>query len=397
MTVENPAVESVHGMWAAADPGERRRWWPVILFLVVVLVAGFAIAGWLLIGQSHRSPAAATRADLNSARLALINAPGAHYTGRLTGQDGRQATVDLRVTNVGDASGTLEFAPGKALSYQRIGDKTFVQGNTEAWIAYGFSADDAARSDGRQLLEPPAIGGLDLPAALTPATLGRHLDPNAEAHRPVTAGVPITIDGHRSTPIISGAVTTYVSSGQVDRITEPAFDIRVAPLSADEVAGLYRDLRNAAAATENATDSETKITVAGSWSDPCGPDCTAIETLTSARQPFGAATNPTPHPDDIAVWYQMVLTVNGIVMPTPLCTGVQPMPGNGTATVSCPFTIDADGGTVDAVLRNHPLMGRGRADALVSTVDSNAGRSRNKTACPVVQVEGTAFWSKPGC
>ncbi|MGV9664427.1 hypothetical protein ACWDUL_21735 [Nocardia niigatensis] len=397
MTVENPTRVSVHEAWVATDRDGGRRWWPVILTLVVILVVAAAVAGWMIGGRGDRSPAAAARADLDAARVALINAPGAHYTGRLTVPGGKKATIDLRVTNVGDASGTLEFAPGKPLSYLRIGGKTFVQGNTEAWIGYGFSADDAARSDGQQLLEPPAIGGLDVPATLTPSVLGRQLDPNAEARKAVTAGPSIAIDGRRSTPLISGAVTTYVSSGQVDRITERAFDIQVAPMTTDEVAGLYGDLRTAAAATENATDSETKITVAGSWSDPCGPDCTAIETLSSARQPFDAATVSAPPADDIPVWYQMVLNVNGIVMPTPLCTGVLPIPMNATATVSCPFTIEAEGGTVDAVLKNHPLMGRVRADALVTAVDGNATRSRAKTACPVERVEGSAFWTKPGC
>ncbi|MFJ9368881.1 hypothetical protein ACIRRA_31285 [Nocardia sp. NPDC101769] len=59
-----------------ADPVGGPRWWPVILALVATLVAACAVVGWLIAGRGDRSPGTVARADLNSARLALMTAVG---------------------------------------------------------------------------------------------------------------------------------------------------------------------------------------------------------------------------------------------------------------------------------------------------------------------------------
>ncbi|MFE3196014.1 hypothetical protein ACFXHA_43935 [Nocardia sp. NPDC059240] len=372
----------------------RRRWWPWLSGLIVVALAVAAVTGWLISRSETKSPSA--RDELQSAQVALINAPGVHYTGRLTGTGGKSAGLDLRVTNVGDVSGTVDIGGGNLLNFLSIDGKTFLRGTRAAWLAYGFDQDEATYADGEQILEPASFYDLRLADALRPVTLGRRLDPNADKRIPVTLGAATTLGGHRSQGIVSDTVTTYVSSGRPERIVDPNFDVLLDMMSVDEVARFYSDLRPTVTALDDASNTETKVTTEGGWSNPCGPSCTAVSTLTSSPQPFLAITIPgyTAPVDDIFVSYQTTITVNGDATQRPDCSGVVQMPGNGTTTLSCAFTA-GPGSHVGSTLTVRPVLGRARADALVATLDTDAKHSRDKANCVIESLHGEP--SGTGC
>ncbi|MET9489542.1 hypothetical protein [Nocardia sp. NPDC006630] len=81
MTIETAASAESAGPEEVA--AKRRWWWPLIALLVAALVGASSAAGWWFFGRTHTSAEAAAHAELQSAQLALINAPGAHYTGQL--------------------------------------------------------------------------------------------------------------------------------------------------------------------------------------------------------------------------------------------------------------------------------------------------------------------------
>lgn len=257
-------------------------------------------------------------------------------------------------------------------------------------MAKGFNETDATDAEGEQLLEPRSINDVEVTSSLTPETFGWHLDPAGDLGKPVVVGRAATIDGHSAESFISGKVTTYVSSGHIVRVVDENFDVQVAPMTSDDVARFYSDLQPTVTALDDASNTETRVDSTGGWSNPCGPACTAIETLTSTPHPFLSITMPgyTIPVDNIFVSYQIVLTINGVVTPRPDCSGVVEIPGNGTTTLSCSFTA-GPGSQVNASLATRPVLGRAAADILVKTLGDNAERSRDKTACPATSVRGS--------
>lgn len=379
------------------EPAARRRPWRWIVPLVVIVVVVAGVAVWAVFGRSHRSAEEVARDDLQSAQLELVNAPGAHYTGRMTVKDGKTVGVDLRVTSVGEVSGSLEYAPGAALTYLRVGTKTFLQGSREGWIAYGFSPESASASEGMQLLEPSAFGDVDLATVLTPANLAERLDANAEDGKPVHIGDSEKY-GPGATVVVSGAVTTVVRSGHVDRITDQTFDIRLEPMNGEEAARFYADLRPTVSALDLASDTESRVEFESGWSTPCATTCSAVATLTATPHPFVSISYPgyTPPVSTTFVAYEFALTINGVLTPRPDCTGILEMPGNGTATLSCAFTA-APGSQINAHTSTRPVLGRARADALLTALTEDAARTQAKSSCPVTRIHGSITTSKSGC
>ncbi|MFB7724392.1 hypothetical protein [Nocardia sp. NPDC056100] len=400
MTAETAAAEPVGDttIEVAAAPRRGKRW----ILLIVALLGGSAVLALAVFARVHVSPEDAARADLRTAQLDLINAPGAHYTGVLNGPGGKSAGIDLRVTNVGDMSGTVEIAPGRKLNYLRIGTKTFVQGSRDAWLTYGFTEDGATIADGQQLEQPSMFYGMDLSVTLTPDSLGMFLGSAAEYGQSVRPGRVTSIDGHDSTPITSGTVTTYVHAGRVDRIVDASFDIRVAVMTSDEVSRFYTDLRPTVSALDVASQKDTKVTSVGSWDMSCAPTCAAIATLTSSARGLLDVTIPgitprsTPPVDNIFVSYQFVLTINDSVIPRPDCTGVVEMPGNGSTTLTCSF-IPNSGGQVASRLIIRPILGRALADALVVSLTDDAARALAKSACRVTRIGRSSTTAESGC
>ncbi|MFE4458316.1 hypothetical protein ACFROC_13280 [Nocardia tengchongensis] len=369
----------------------RRRWWPWAILLVVVALAVAAVTTWLVTKPHTKSPEAAARDDLKSAQLALINAPGVHFTGSLLGKDAKGARLDLRITNDGVVSGTFDYGFGKTLTYLVVDGKAFLQGGRDAWIAHGFIPESADWYQNEQVLRTTDFLDVDVPAQLKPERLGRRLGPGPDQADPVTLGASTLIDGRSADGVISGGVTTYLVSGHARRITDPNFDVLVTPMNADEVAQFYRDLRPTVTALDRADNTETRVSAETSWSTPCGPACSALAVLTSTPQPFVSITLPgvTPHVDDIFVSYQMSLTIGGVETPRPDCSGVLQMPGNGTAPLSCGFTA-GPGQTVSSTLTARPILGRARADALVAAFDTSAKQSGERAKCTITSLSESA-------
>ncbi|UFS95551.1 hypothetical protein [Nocardia huaxiensis] len=395
MTTEATAAEpSDETVTDEPAPIRRKRWWPWAVLSTAALTGVASVAVWMAV---HSSPEATGRTKLQAAQLALINATGVHYIGRFPAANGENLSFDLRVTNVGDMSGTIEFEPGKPLSYLRIGDMAFLQGSADAWIAGGLSETDAANAEGKQLLQSSKLRGIDFAASLTPAKLGSLLDPNAKDNTPVETGAPITVDGHRSIPLVSGEMTTYVNAGRVDRIVHPYLDVQVWQMSSEEVTQFYRDLRPTVTALDVARDSGSWVSSDGTWSNPCAPTCTLTSTVTSTANPFAETVPGAPSPaDTIALSYRTVLTIDGVVTTPPDCSGVTEMPGIGTTTLSCTFLRNA-GSEFSATLSTEAVIGRTRADILLQTLDDNATKSRNKSGCPIILVEYKVTRSKSSC
>ncbi|MBL1079693.1 hypothetical protein JK358_35345 [Nocardia sp. 2] len=372
----------------AAETVPRRRWpWVALVFVLVMTVAAAAV--WLVVGRPTRTPAEVAREELRVARLELINAAGAHYVGRFTGKNGQSAGLDLRVTNTGDASGTIEFEPGTTLKYLRAGGKTFVQGGREALLALGFSEEGATGSAGRQILQTSYLFEVDVVAELLPSTLGRGLDPNADNRIPVDTGPTATIDGASATGVVSGAVTTYVASNHVVRVVDPTFDVRVTRMDTVAVAQLYSNLRTTVSILDDASNLETQVVSDSGWSTPCGPRCSAVATLTSTPKPFVKVTLPgvTLPVDTIFVAYQLELTIDGTPLDRPDCSGIVEMPGAGTTTVSCAFAV-GPGARIESRLTTRPILGRAAADDLVRSWDTNAKLSKDKARCPTTSTRG---------
>lgn len=395
---ESSAAETVHEIVTEAEQPRRsrRKVW-LTLSLVAVVVAVSAFAAWEFLGRDRRSPEAVARDDLHTAQVALLNAPGAHYSGRYTEQSGKTWTLDLRVTNMGDASGTIEIAPGKLLSLLEVGGKVFLRGDRDTWIADGFNEVDATAAAGRQILEPARFSGVDLAGTLTPGILGSTLDPNDDKNAPVQVGASEMVDDRLSALIVSGTVADYVYSGQIDRIIMPNFDIKVAAMNSDDVVSFYRDLRPAVAALDDASDTETVIKTESSWSSVCGPTCSVLATLTSTPHPFTSFTLPsgyTPPVHDILVSYQVGVTVDDIPVPTPDCTGVISMPGAGTGHLSCAFSTGS-GSRASSDITVRAIVGRARADELLHTFDDDTTKSKAKLRCPTTSIHGLV--TTPGC
>ncbi|MFF2557346.1 hypothetical protein ACFVUS_40535 [Nocardia sp. NPDC058058] len=391
MTAETAAAEPVGDttIEVAAAPRRGKRW----ILLIVALLGGSAVLALAVFARVHVSPEDAARADLRTAQLDLINAPGAHYTGVLNGPGGKSASVDLYVTNVGDMSGTLEIAPGRKLNYLRIGTKTFVQGSRDAWLTYGFTEDGATTADGQQLEQLSTFYGMDLSVTLTPDSLGMFLGSAAEYGQPVQLGRAISIDGHDSTPITSGTVTTYVHAGRVDRIVHASFDIRVAVMTSDEVSRFCTDLRPTVSALDVASQKDTKVTSVGSWDMSCAPTCAAIATLTSSARGLLDVTIPGITPRSTTPVDNIF---NDSVIPRPDCTGVVEMPGNGSTTLTCSF-IPNSGGQVASRLIIRPILGRALADALVVSLTDDAARALAKSACRVTRIGRSSTTAESGC
>ncbi|MGY4101841.1 hypothetical protein ACW2Q0_20145 [Nocardia sp. R16R-3T] len=396
MTTEHPVADPAENPVAEAAPDTvtvvagRRRWWPWVTLLVVVALAVAAVAAWLVRPEA-KSPEAAARDDLKSAQLALINAPGVHYTGSLTGKNGKSARLDLRITNDGVVSGTFDYGSGKTLTYLVVDGKAFLQGGRDAWLANGFILESADWYQNEQVLWTTDFLDVDVPAKLKPDRLGRRLGPGPDRSDPVTLGASTLIDGQSADGVTSGGVTTYLVAGHARRITDPNFDVLVTPMSADEVAQFYLELRPTVTALDRADDSETRVSAETSWSTPCGPACSALATLTSTPQPSVSVTIPgvPPHVDDIFVSYQMTLAIGGVETSRPDCSGVLQMPGNGTASLSCGFTA-SPGQTISSTLTARPILGRARADALVAAFDTAAKQGQERAKCRITSLSNVA-------
>ncbi|MFF0613899.1 hypothetical protein ACFYUD_35070 [Nocardia tengchongensis] len=400
MTTERSAADPAAR--TAADPAEpetmttvagRRRWWPWVTLLVVVALAVAATTVWLMTGPRSKSPAAAAPDDLKSAQLALINAPGVHYTGNLSGSDGKAPRLEVRVTNAGVAYGTIDYGSGKTLTYLAVGGKAFLGGGSDAWIAHGVTPEIArSNADYPVLLPGGKVLSVDIAVQLKPEALARRLGPIPGRSELMTRGAATFIDGQTVDGLTSGSLTTYLVSGRARRITDPTFDVTPTPMTADEVARLYREVRPAVTALDYAGDTGSTVTVALSWiSNPCAPICTSIADVTSTPKPPVAVNVPgaTPPVDDIFVAYDTVLTSGDAVTPHPECSGVMQMPGRGTTRLTCGLFISG-GQPANVVVTLRPVLGPARADVLVGALDAAAKESEDRAKCTVTSLSETA-------
>ncbi|WP_157116741.1 hypothetical protein [Nocardia vaccinii] len=199
-------------------PQRRSQGLPIVLaILSVLLVVGLAVFTVVRIGQVSDTAVQrrqVARENLATAQLRLTRTPAVHFTGRMLGganSPSQWLQVDLTVTNVGEATGTVATSSGASLNYFATGGKSFLQGAADAWTAFGAPADAAANYAGRKVLAPPTLFTADPATVLAPINLAVALDPAAAHDRPLRIGTPVDIGGHRSTPVTSGNVTVYLS------------------------------------------------------------------------------------------------------------------------------------------------------------------------------------------
>lgn len=377
-----------------ADTAADRRWGPTVLGIVLAIaITAAAVVGWLFLRAPSGSPESRARAELATARLALVNAAGAHYVGRLTAEDGVRVAIDLRVTNTGDASGTLAWGQGKALTYLHIDEKTFLSGGREAWMADGSGESIATAMAGLQVLRPRLFHGIDLPKTLRPDVLAYELDPAADAGRALQLGRDP--DGV-ATIVTSDAVTTHLTSGRPSRVVLPTLDLRVTLLTPDDIARFHREVRPTVATLDEAWDSETTLETEMNWGSNCATSCTVTGEVTATPAPFLKVVIPGVDPPvaDIQVRYRIGFSADGVPDPAFGCSDIIDLPGNGTATFTCEYSRSV-GATVTASLDSHPILGRARADQLLHAVHTGADRSRAKFECPVDALHGRP--KNPGC
>ncbi|WP_280234180.1 hypothetical protein [Nocardia cyriacigeorgica] len=303
------------------------------------------------------------RAALATAQLRLLDTPAAHFTGTVkpTGASSRRLEVDLTVTNVGDATGTISVRDGVDMDYLGVGGKSFLQGDEQAWLAFGESAENAARYAGVPVMIGPERFGFDLASTLAPARLALALDPDAERSEDVTIGTPIDIDGHESTPITSGSITTYLSNLDptdepntggsdepvIDRIVSasssgesgggdpelPEFSLDPAPEEPDDAQGIYEELPGRVDGLGDAVDS--RVTLGGNVNgqflqNPCMGTCTiqfVISNTVSTSRDMRVTT--------VAFDYTVSMQSSVPIALGAGCNGSGTMPANGSTTLSC--------------------------------------------------------------
>ncbi|WP_280213311.1 hypothetical protein [Nocardia cyriacigeorgica] len=349
----------------------RRRPW-IIASLVILVVAAIGVGSAVFVLRTGDGPTVEQRgrSALASAQLRLLDTPATHFTGTVkpTGASAGRLRVDLTVTNVGDATGTVSVREGIDMDYLGVGGKSFLRGSEQAWLALGESAEDAARYKDVPVLIGPERFGFDLASTLAPARLALALDPEAERSADVTVGDPIEIDGHPSTPITSGSITTYVrnfdAAGEssdaseppvIDRIVSasssgdsadsgdgepelPEFTLEPESGEADDALGIYEELPGRVNDLGNAVDS--RISVGGNINgqflqNPCLGVCTIQFVITNT-------VNTSRDIRVTTVRFDYSVTMQSSV-PVALgagCNGSGTMPANGSTTLSCSATYD---------------------------------------------------------
>ncbi|MBF6437213.1 hypothetical protein [Nocardia cyriacigeorgica] len=349
----------------------RRRPW-IIASLVILVVAAIGVGSAVFVLRTGDGPTVEQRgrSALASAQLRLLDTPATHFTGTVkpTGASAGRLRVDLTVTNVGDATGTVSVREGIDMDYLGVGGKSFLRGSEQAWLALGESAEDAARYKDVPVLIGPERFGFDLASTLAPARLALALDPEAERSADVTVGDPIEIDGHPSTPITSGSITTYVrnfdAAGEssdaseppvIDRIVSasssgdsadsgdgdpelPEFTLEPESGEADDALSIYEELPGRVNDLGNAVDS--RISVGGNINgqflqNPCLGVCTIQFVITNT-------VNTSRDIRVTTVRFDYSVTMQSSV-PVALgagCNGSGTMPANGSTTLSCSATYD---------------------------------------------------------
>lgn len=346
----------------------RRRAW-VIASLVVLVVCALGVGGVVFLQRTGDGPSVEQRgrSALASAQLRLLDTPATHFTGTVKpkGASAGRLRVDLTVTNVGDATGTVSVRGGIDMDYLGVGGKSFLRGSEQAWLALGESAEDAARYKDVPVMIGAERFGFDLASTLAPARLALALDPEAERSADVTVGEPIEIDGHPSTPITSGSITTYVSNfdpaGEssdgpeqpvIDRIVSasssggsgeeepelPEFSLEPEAAEADDALGIYEELPGRVNDVSNAVDS--RISVGGNINgqflqNPCLGVCTiqfVISNTVNTSRDIRVTT--------VRFDYTVSMQSSVPVALGPGCNGSGTMPANGSTTLSCSATYD---------------------------------------------------------
>lgn len=305
------------------------------------------------------------RSALAVAQLRLLDTPATHFTGTVkpSGASAGRLRVDLTVTNVGDATGTVAVREGVEMDYLGVGGKSFLRGSKQEWLAFGESPEDAARYADVPVLIGPERFGFDLASTLAPARLALALDPEAERGADVTVGEPIEIDGHESTPVTSGSITTYLSDFDpaepggdgsdrpaIDRIVSasssgesgedelPEFTLEPEPEEADDALGVYEDLPGRVNDLGNAVDS--RISVGGNVNgqflqNPCLGVCTIQFVITNTVN-----TSRDIRVTTVRFDYTVSMQSSVPVALGPGCNGSGTMPANGSTTLTCSATYD---------------------------------------------------------
>lgn len=344
----------------------RRRLW-LVASLVILVVCALGVGGVVVLlgGGDGPSVEQRGRSALAVAQLRLLDTPATHFTGTVkpSGASAGRLRVDLTVTNVGDATGTVAVREGVEMDYLGVGGKSFLRGSEQEWLAFGEPPEDAARYADVPVLIGPERFGFDLASTLAPARLALALDPEAERGADVTVGEPIEIDGHESTPVTSGSITTYLSDFDpaepggdgsdrpaIDRIVSasssgesgedelPEFTLEPEPEEADDALGIYEELPGRVNDLGNAVDS--RISVGGNVNgqflqNPCLGVCTIQFVITNTVN-----TSRDIRVTTVRFDYTVSMQSSVPVALGPGCNGSGTMPANGSTTLTCSATYD---------------------------------------------------------
>ncbi|MBF6426298.1 hypothetical protein IU440_16580 [Nocardia cyriacigeorgica] len=334
---------------------------------MVLVVCALGVGGVVLLLRAGDGSTVEQRgrSALAVAQLRLLDTPATHFTGTVkpSGASAGRLRVDLTVTNVGDATGTVAVREGVEMDYLGVGGKSFLRGSEQEWLAFGESPEDAARYADVPVLIGPERFGFDLASTLAPARLALALDPEAERGADVTVGEPIEIDGHESTPVTSGSITTYLSDFDpaepggdgsdrpaIDRIVSasssgesgedelPEFTLEPEPEEADDALGIYEDLPGRVNDLGNAVDS--RISVGGNVNgqflqNPCLGVCTIQFVITNTVN-----TSRDIRVTTVRFDYTVSMQSSVPVALGPGCNGSGTMPANGSTTLTCSATYD---------------------------------------------------------
>ncbi|MFC6013785.1 DUF3824 domain-containing protein [Nocardia lasii] len=347
-----------HG-YAPRPPRSSNK--PLFLALgavALIVVLGLTAVVLLVVNSADNSPERQARSALATAQLRLLHTPAVRYEGTLTGTAAGSPTmtVNLVVTNVGEATGTL--AVGSAsLDYLGVGGTSFLTGDESDWRALGVPKDKIELYLNRPVLIGPDLFGVDLATVLAPARLALALDPEATYDTAVRVGAEARVGDHQSTPVTSGDVTTYLrglAGGEESIITRiinnaagysgagrdrlPEFTLDTTYLTASEATTVYAEFPGRIQALSTAIDSRVDLggTLNGRFlENPCLGTCTIEFTIKNT-----VSTSPDIRITSIS--YDYTITVESALDITtgPDCVGTGTMSPNSSTAIRCTATYN---------------------------------------------------------
>lgn len=318
------------------DPRRVRR-------VVLTILVSLALAGGLVIVlaflPSQRSPLDDTgsrewknASDTTTGASYLALTPMLHVTGDYKLDDG-DATLDLRVSNLGSMRGTVEVG-GEKVKVLTSGKRSFARASESFWSDQGAPADALEQYGKHWVKVDPDFLGVDFAKKFNPSALSSEVYDDALA-APVRRGDTTTVNGHKATAMRTDNYTAYVADSpdhQVLALQDDNGKIDIDRVPREHIDEFMDDLEKKFQDLKKALDSQVTFTLDGEITlAPCSNSgCTAnvtMENTVSSSSPYVKADQP------VHAAITITMTLDGSLVQT--CEKTVTMKPNGTGETTC--------------------------------------------------------------